>query len=272
MLKSPLKRLPAAVLAWAATAVLIPLGLGAAFRALFKAWNVGADTVARAPGWAQLVYAWHGSFITLISALLLIALCAKVFHVPIGRPALRNLRIGHIGLTVAIVLAALFTLTDSLRVAGRIHFSLALIPLGAIMLISTLGEELLTKGVLYETIRGRRGRLWATAAVTLMFFLIGGGLGGTVISGANVALLGLLCCLLYDREGLWTPVLFRWGWSFAAVFLLGQGGGSHALLRLYGVSEGLFTGGDAGFAYGLAWTLILIGLIASMLYTEKKKG
>ena len=146
------------------------------------------------------------------------------------------------------------------------------VPAGAIMLISTLGEELLTKGVLHETIRGRRGRLWATAAVTLMFFLIGGGLGGTVISGANVALLGLLCCLLYDREGLWTPVLFRWGWSFAAVFLLGQGGGSHALLRLYGVSEGLFTGGDAGFAYGLAWTLILIGLIASMLYTEKKKG
>ena len=39
------------------------------------------------------------------------------------------------------------------------------VPAGAIMLISTLGEELLTKGVLYETIRGRLGRLWATAAV-----------------------------------------------------------------------------------------------------------
>ena len=272
MLKSPIKRIPAAVAAWAVTAVLIPLGLGAAFQALFKAWNVNADTVARAPGWARLVCAWHGSFITLISAVLLIALCAKVFRVPVGRPALRDVRLGHTGLTAAIVLAALFTLTDSLRVAGRPRFSLALIPLGAIMFVSALGEELLTKGIFYDTVYKDFGRFLATLVGSLAFFLIGGGLGGTVISGVNVALMGLLCCLLYHHEGLWTPVLFRWGWGLATVLLLGQGGGDHALLCLYGVSEGLFTGGDAGFAYGLAWTLILIGLIASMLYTEKKKG
>ena len=43
---------------------------------------------------------------------------------------------------------------------------------------------------------------------------------------------------------------------------MGQGGGDHAVWRLYGVSETLLTGGDAGFAYGLTWTLVLAAMIA----------
>ena len=49
----------------------------------------------------------------------------------------------------------------------------------------------------------------------------------------------------------------RWGWSFATVFLLGFGGGEASLLRFYGVSETLLTGGDAGPVYGLYLTIIL---------------
>ena len=271
-MRKALLRPLAAALAWAFCAILLPLILGAAFQALFGAWNVNAGTVARAPGWAQWLYAWHGSCVTLVAGASLVLLCAAVFHVPVGRPALRDLRVGHLGLVIAVMLAALFTLTDSLRAAGAPRFSPALIPLGAILLLSVLGEELLTKGVLYASIRERWGRLWAAAAATLAFFLIGGGLGGTVISGINVALLGLLCCLLYERYGLWTTVLFRWGWSFATVLMLGQGGGAHAVLRLYGVSENLLTGGDAGFACGLMWTTILLALIAISLYKDKQKG
>ena len=260
-MRKALLRPLAAVLAWAFCAILLPLILGAAFQALFGAWNVNAGTVARAPGWAQWLYAWHGSCVTLVAGASLVLLCAAVFHVPVG----------HLGLVIAVMLAALFTLTDSLRAAGAPRFSPALIPLGAILLLSVLGEELLTKGVLYASIRDRWGRLRAAAA-TLAFFLIGGGLGGTVISGINVALLGFVCCLLYERYGLWTVVLFRWGWSFATVLLLGQGGGPCALLRLYGVSESLLTGGDAGFACGLMWTTILLALIAISLYKDKQKG
>lgn len=271
MMRRTLLRLLAAVLAWIVTAVILPLALGAVFQALFRAWNVNADTLARAPGWARMLYSWHGSLITLISASTLIALCVKIFHVPLGRPALRDLRVGHVGLVVAVALSVLFTLTDSLRVAGRAQFSPALIPLGFLMLISALGEELLTKGLLYDTVSRDFGRYLATMVGTLTFFLIGGGLGGTVISGINVALLGLACCLIYQRYGLWTTVFFRFGWSFATVLLLGQGG-AHSLLRFYGVSENILTGGDAGFAYGLMWTLILMTLIALTLYADKKKG
>ncbi len=269
MRKTSLKLLTAALL-WGVTAVLVPLALGAAFQAMFNAWNVNVDTVTRAPIWAQWVYTWHGSFITLISDGLLIALCVIAFHAQIERPNKRDGLSALVGFGIAILLAVLFTLLDSLRPEHPPHFSLGLIPLCGLMLISVLAEELLTKRVLYDTVSAKWGKLPATIAATLAFFLIGGGLGGTIISGVNVALLGLLCCLLYDREGLWTPVLFRWGWGFATVFLLGQGGGDHSVWRFYGVSETLLTGGDSGFACGLMWTAILMALNMWMIFKQQR--
>ena len=261
-------KLVKALLVWAVSSIIIPLALGAAFSALFTLWNVNANTAARAPGWARLLYQWHGSIITLISAGLLAALCAKVFHISITLPCKRNLLDGGLGFGLAIALIALFTLTDSLRPERGTHPSLGLLPLMLLTLLSALAEELFTKAVIYDAVRDRRGALWATVAAALVFFLIGGGLGGTVISGVNVMLMGVLCCVLYRRGGLWSPTLFRWGWGFATVFLLGQGGGSHSVWRFYGVSEKLLTGGDAGFAYGLMWTLVLIVMICGAIRSQ----
>ena len=265
-------KLTAAALIWFVTAIPVPLALGAGFQAMFHAWNVNADTVARAPAWAQWVYAWHGSFISLISAALLIALCVIAFHARIERPNRRGWLAGIIGFAIAMLLALLFTLLDSLRPEGPPRLSPGLVPLCGLMLVSVLAEELLTRRVLYDAIASQWGRLPATLAATLAFFLIGGGLGGTVISGVNVALLGLLCGLLYEREGLWPPALFRWGWGFATVFLLGQGGGAHSVWRFYGVSETLLTGGDAGFACGLMWTAILMALNTALLLNKKRSS
>ena len=80
----------------------------------------------------------------------------------------------------------------------------------------------------------------------------------------NALLLGIAGCLLYARHGLWTSVGFRWGWGFATAFLLGFGGGDGAVYRLYGVSEALLTGGDAGPMHGL-WVTLLLLPIAVML-------
>lgn len=253
-------RLTAGALVFLVAALLVPLALGATFQALFRAWNIHADNVARAPLWAQWVYAWHGSFITLVSGGLLAAGCLWLFHIRIAPPNAQDGLWGLVGLGIPLLMIILFTLTDSLRPEGPPYFSPGLIPLGGLMLVSLLGEELLTKGVVYDTVLARWGRTAATLAATLAFFLIGGGLGGTVISGVNVALTGLLCGWLYSHGGIWAPVLFRWGWGFATVFLLGQGGGGYAVRRFYGVSETLLTGGDAGFACGLMWTCILIAL------------
>ena len=92
-----------------------------------------------------------------------------------------------------------------------------------------------------------------------------------MISALNVLLMGWLCCLLYERRGLWSAVFFRWAWSTVNVFVLGFGGQSASVYRLYGVSEVLMTGGDAGPAYGLWTTLLLTGVIVWSMVNNKKQ-
>ena len=237
--------------------VALRLGLGALLRALFAAWNVNARTVARAPGWAQVLYAWQGSIITLIVDVAALAFLVFICKVKLPRPApKRDLPHWAVGTALALVSATIFLLTDSLRLMWPLsqpHLTFGLLPLCGLTLLTALSEEAFTKGLVYDGIKSH-GRIWAILAATLLFFLTGGGYSGTWISGVNVALMGLLCAILYDRFGLWAAALFRWGWGFATVFLLGQ------VYRLYGVSETLLTGGDAGLVYGLWLTAVLIFL------------
>ena len=232
------------------------LGLGAALRALFEVWNVNPNTVARAPGWAGALYLWQGSLVTLMVSLAAIALTVRLFRVSIPGPESKPTLLWYLmGTALALGSAGLFLLTDSLRLEWPLpRLSPGLLPLWLLSLVSILAEELFTKGVLLENVR----RPWGLVLSALAFFLANGGASGTVISGVNVALLGLACGLIYLRRGLWADVAFRWGWSFATVFLLGQGGGDHSVFKLYGVSEVLLTGGDPGFVYGLWMTALLI--------------
>ena len=137
-------------------------------------------------------------------------------------------------------------------------------------LISTYAEELFTKRVLLDGIDGRWGRAWANVISTAAFFLIAGGYAGNAMSAVNVALLGWLCCGLYRRKGLWASVGLRFGWTLATVLLMGFGGGEASVWRFYGVSENLFTGGDAGFVYGLYMTFALAAGIACIELTSRK--
>ena len=273
--KGGLVRLVLAVAGWLVAAVALPLALGRAFNALFAAWNVNADTVARAPGWARMVYRWHGSFITLLSAALVVGLCARLFRVRVEKPGRTAGLWWLVGTGAAVLSALLFLATDSLRLRwpiGRPNITPGLLVLWLLNLVSAFAEELFTKAALYDTVKARWGRVAATAAATVVFFLMGGGLSGTVVSGVNVALMGVACCLLYDRFGLWAPVMLRWGWGFATVFLLGHGGGDHAVYRLYAISESWLTGGDPGFAYGLWLTILLVLLCATALWNRKNTG
>ena len=90
-----------------------------------------------------------------------------------------------------------------------------------------------------------------------------GGCSGSWISGVNVALMGLLCAVIYPRFGLWATVALRWGWGFATVFLWGR------VYRLYGVSETLLTGGDAGLVYGLWLTAALV--ILNIIFLRRSR-
>jgi len=53
------------------------------------------------------------------------------------------------------------------------------------------------------------------------------------------------------------------------VFLLGFGGGDTAIYRLYGVSEALLTGGDAGLMHGLWTTMALAGVVLGLTFEHK---
>lgn len=247
-----------------ALTVAVRLGLGALIPALFKAWNLTPETVARAPGWARTLYTWQGSVVTFIVDCAAVMFACLACRARLSRPDLkRGLFWWIAGTGIALLSAALFLLTDSLRLYWPLsapRLSAALLPLWGLTLLTALAEELFTKGVLYDAVARGRGAIWGVAASALAFFLMNGGYSGTWISGINVALMGVLCALLYRLYGLWAPVAFRWGWAFATVFLLGQGGGALAVYRLYGVSENWLTGGDAGLIYGLWVTIVMIVL------------
>ncbi len=263
----------------------VRLALGAAFTGLFRAWGVDAATVTRAPTWAQLVYRWHGSAVTLASAIALIGLSMWLRGLwtgsgalPLSRSEEENRRsttgqcalFALIGLAAAALVLAVSILPDSIRAeraAPRLTWTLPVMLVVAF--ISTLAEELFTKRVLYDGIASRWGTLWATLVSAAGFFLMAGGYAGNVLSAVNVALLGSLCCLVYARNGLWASVGLRFGWTAATVFLMGFGGGEASVWRFYGVSEGLLTGGDAGPVYGLYMTILLIVGIVRLAWKKK---
>ena len=163
--------------------------------------------------------------------------------------------------TGAIVLSvAVFLMLDSIRPMwplGRPNLTGGLIALWLLTLLGALAEETFTKTVVFDGLSPEWGAVPAGVVSVAAFFLMNGGLVGGVVSAINVALMGTLCCLLYVRKGLWTTVAFRWGFSFALVFLAGYGGGGHGVYRFYGVSEMALTGGDAGFMYGTWMTILL---------------
>lgn len=253
-------------------------GLMRLFAALFEAWGIDQTSVPRAPVWAQALYRWHGSFATLAFAALALALAKRVRRLwrldgpLVPAPSAGLWRASVAGILMAVAIAMLCLLPDSMRLEWPLNaprFTGALPVLAAVNLFSALGEEAFLKRVLFDGLRARWNGLWAVAAVCSVFWLTGGGLGAGIIAAVNVLLLGLDCCLLYERYSFWTSVGFRWGWSVANAFVLGFGGGDAAIYRLYGVSESLLTGGDAGPMHGLWTTMALVGMIAALKIKRK---
>ena len=263
---------------YALIALATRFGLVRAFAALFEAWGIDGTSVQRAPVWAQALYRWHGSLGTVAFAALSLALSRRLRGmwrlegplIPAPTAGLWGASLS--GVLMAVIIAALCLLPDSMRLEWPLtapRFTAALPVLCAVSLLSTLGEEAFLKRVLFDGLRENWNGIWAAAVVCAVFWLTGGGLAGGVVAYVNVLLLGLACCLLYTRYGFWTSVGFRWGWGIANVFLLGFGGGNAAIYRMYGVSEVLLTGADAGPMHGLWATVMLAGVIVGLTWKRK---
>lgn len=255
--------------------------MNAAFAALFRAWGIDAENAARAPWWAAAVFRWHGSAVTVIVCAALLALSAGLRRLWLGQRARATLegralaRAAIAGLCVALVIAALCLLPDSMRLEwppGAPNVTWALPTLCAVSLLAALAEEAFLKRVLFDGLRARWGAIWATAIVCALFFVSNGGYAGNVACAVNVLLLGAICCAMYARWGLWAAAGFRWGWSVGTMFVMGFGGGEAAVYRLYGVSEAWLTGGDAGPVYGLWATLLLAGMLAWLMRKKREQN
>lgn len=264
---------------YALVALATRYGLVRAFGALFEVWGIDATNVHRAPAWARALYVWHGSMATLAFAgltLLLASWLRKLWRLEgpaLSRPSGGLWKATMVGILGPLIVAALCLIPDSVRPEWPLtapRFTWTLPVMAVVSLISTVAEEAFTKRVLYDALRSRWNQVLAVMAVCAVSCLTGG-IGGSVIGAINVVLLGWALCALYARHGFWTEVGFRWGWSLANVFLLGFGGGDTAVYRLYGVSEGLLTGGDAGPMHGLYVTLLLLPL-AIMLSRKRHKS
>ena len=250
------------------------IGLNAAFARLFSAWRVNASNIHLAPRWAQTVYSWHASAITVAVCLATAAMSLLLRRWWLGRRKIEagigpGLAAAAVGAGVAVVSAILFVIMDSVRPEWSLTapvFSASVLVMLPVTLITAFSEELFTKCVVFDGIAGRWGRAWACAVSTILFFLFNGGYVGTVISAVNVLLMGVVCCLLYGRYGLWAASLFRGAWSYVSVFVAGfdATGAVRSVYALYGVSETWLTGGDGGLIYGLWMTFILAGMAAWM--------
>jgi len=243
-------------------------GLIRAFAALFEAWGVDATNVHRAPGWVRFIYVWHGSMATLIYSAVTLLLAKglrrlwRLEGTLLEPPSGGLWKATTVGILGPVIVAAFCLIPDSIRPEWPLtapRFSWTLPVMAIVSLIAAVAGEAFTKRVLYDGLRTRWNGLWAGVVVCAVF-LLGNGLGGSVVGAVNTLLLGGAVCALYTRYGFWTSVGFRWGWSMANVFLLGFGGGDAAIYRFYGVSEALMTGGDAGLMHGL-WTTLLLACI-----------
>ena len=271
----------ASVLALTLVSMIVRLGLQAVFAALFQAWGIHAENFLRAPRWAQLIYAWHGSAITVVMSLAVIALsgllcrCWRISPLPAAGGARRCLKPMLAGAGIALGSAAVFLATDSMRLEwplSRPHLSMALPVLLGITMLSGLAEEAFNKRVVFDGLRRRWGAGWAAVVSCALFFAANGGYAGNVLCGINVLIMGAVCCALYLRGGIWASAGFRCGWSFASVMVAGFGNAAtqQSIYALYGVSEAWLTGGDGGPIYGAWMTLVLLALLVALNWCALK--
>ena len=256
----------AAYLLWA---WLIAYLLSRAFGALFGAWGLSAATAARAPSWAQWLFANYGRFISLVSSFGAIALAYGLLRLLAGgkmeklRP--RDLTVGALwGLIPVLVGVALFLLTDSMRLYER-TFPLTpdLLWMLAVYFAAALAEERFARGLTMRVATLHARPLWGCVASAAMLLAITGSYALPPLGVVNMLLTAILCAHLSATGHAGAAVGLRCAWSWAANALVAFPGGNTAsrpVLRLYEVSEHWLTGGASGLICGAWMTLVLLAL------------
>ena len=256
----------AAYLLWA---WLITYALSWGFGTLFGAWDLTAATAARAPSWAQWLFANYGRFISLISSFGAIALAYGLLRLLAGgkmkklRP--RDLTVGALwGLIPVLVGVALFLLMDSMRLYER-TFPLTpdLLWMLAVYFAAALAEERFARGLTMRVATLHARPIWGCVASAAMLLAITGSYALPPLGIVNMLITAVLCARLSAAGHAGAAVGLRCAWSWAANALAafpGSNAASRPALRLYEVSEHWLTGGANGLICGAWMTLVLLAL------------
>ena len=253
-------RLVIALLTVLLSAWLVPLLMTKLFQWLFPVWGVTAETVGRAPSWAQLLYGgWaylngtlQGAAMALAAWLLGPALGARV-------RAGKGLSAGLLaGAAAAFALVLIFRLLDVMRFGGALSrpaFSL-LTPLVMLYMVSQALSVALVVLLLGEILSGWH-RLAAILGCALLYALLFG--RWTPVGLASGALFGASIWLAREKKGGFAPAFgFLTMFSVLTVAVFGmppwqQG----ALYETYPVSKPWLTGGADGPWSGLLMLFVL---------------
>ena len=256
----------AAYLLWAwLVTYLLSLGFGA----LFGAWGLSAATAARAPSWAQWLFANYGRFISLVSSFGAIALAHGLLRLLAGgkmeklRP--RDLTVGALwGLIPVLAGVALFLLTDSMRLYERTFLLTPdLLWMLAVYFAAALAEERFARGLTMRVATLHARPIWGCVASAAMLLAITGSYALPPLGIVNMLLTAVLCAHLSVTGRAGASVGLRCAWSWASNALVAFPGGNAAsrpVLQLYEVSEHWLTGGASGLICGAWMTLILLAL------------
>lgn len=148
---------------------------------------------------------------------------------------------------------------------------LAVLVLGWIIQGST--EEIVTRGLLFQSVGARNGLIWGMVASAGMFTLLHGMNPNTsALFFANLAFFSLFACFYCLREGsLWGICGYHAGWNFALgnVFgfaVSGQEIGVDRVMAFRDTGPEIITGGATGLEGGLVTTAsVLVSAVLLML-------
>jgi hypothetical protein len=267
-------KLLAALIAVLAAAWAVPLLLTALFQALFAAWGIDGETVARAPGWAGMLY---GGWLYVNGALQGAAVALAAWLT--GRALGERVRMGKgvaqgliAGALAAAVLTAVFRLMDVMRF-GHSLLSPVFTGLTPMLLLYVLAQALgavLAAGLIGNLLSGWRrflGYLGCAAVYALLFGR------WTALGLINSVLFGLLLWQTREKSGGVAPAFgFLAAFTVLTVAVLGmppwqQG----ALYETYHVSKPWLTGGGMGPWSGIGMTAVLAALIAVSALPNRKR-
>lgn len=263
-------------LAYFATFYGVLYGLAAVFGALFDAWGLTNDNLADAPLWAQRIVYSHTAFCYAATYLASTGMSLWITRSKTDRSLLITNRSRWkytlIGIAIGLAMGGGLTLTACVADSMRMEWPLneprlrlnTLITLG-VLALGKFSHEALCRRLVYAPLKksGRTIAIALSSAATTV--LIGEWSACGVLSGL---LLGMICCALYDRGGLCASAAMQTVWTAWCTLLFGFPGMNASVVpvyRLYHVSDGWLTGGNASVFSG-AWSALMLAAVCAVLY------